>query len=136
MSQFVKSSTIAHSERERREKFCQNCLHLFQSYSLEANCFGVYGLMPSEIKPKQKSSCQGIKKMQNQPGYGLHAHKNELAGGFIMILVSNEPSLEGCSSWRAPQGPAHGPELHHICVEGNSIWSLWKTLWLKRRLRE
>lgn len=56
-----------------------------------------------------------------------------------MIPVSRETSLEGCSLWRAPQGPAHGPGLHHICandVEGNSILSLWKTLWMKRRLRE
>lgn len=28
-----------------------------------------------------------------------------------MILVSREPALEGCRSWRAPQGPAHGPGL-------------------------
>lgn len=95
--------------------------------------------MPSEIKPKQKGSCQGIKKMQNRPGFVLHARNNELARGFLMIPVSRETSLEGCSFWRAPQGPAHGPGLHHICangVEGNSILSLWKTLWMKRRLRE
>jgi len=40
--------------------------------------------------------------------------------------------------WRASQRPAHGPGLHHICtsdVEGNCVWSLWKTLWMKRRMR-
>lgn len=56
-----------------------------------------------------------------------------------MIPVSREVSLEGHSSCKAPHGPVHRPGVHHTRandVEGSSTWSLWETLWVRRKLRE
>lgn len=47
------AAVIAPSERQRREKFCQNHLHMFQSHSQEVNCFGAFWVIALRDQAKK-----------------------------------------------------------------------------------